>query len=167
MSVYKVTFLGDPIEVKGLQPEIGSKVPEAKLLNSRREEVQLSDVIMSQVTIVSVIPNVLTRTCELQTKHFADATKDKGYQYITVGRNTVDEFNEWNKQNELEVDTYTDAFGEFGASFGIDIELEGDERTARSVYVVDKDGVIRYSEIVSEIADEPDYESALKVAEGL
>jgi thiol peroxidase len=32
---------------------------------------------------------------------------------------------------------------------------------ARAVFVVDRDGIIRYREIVSEIAEEPDYEAVL------
>ena len=79
----------------------------------------------------------------------------------------MDEFNEWNKENELNVDTYTDADGEFGKAYGLDIELGGDVRTTRSVFVVDKDGVIQYKQIVDEVADEPDYDSALEAADKL
>jgi len=95
MSVNEVTFKGEAIEVKGQQPQVGDQAPDAKLTNSKGQELQLADVLKDKVTIISVIPNVLTRTCELQTKQFADETKDKGYQYITVGRNSVEEFNQW------------------------------------------------------------------------
>lgn len=163
----QVTFKGDPIEVKGTQPSVGDKAPNAIVTNNKGDKVELADVIKGNVTILSVVPDVLTRTCELQTKNFAEKTADKGYKYITLGRNTVDEFNEWNKENELNVDTYTDADGEFGKAYGLDIELGGDVRTTRSVFVVDKDGVIQYKQIVDEVADEPDYDSALEAADKL
>ncbi len=163
----QVTFKGDPIEVKGTQPSVGDKAPNATVTNNKGDKVELADVIKGNVTILSVVPDVLTRTCELQTKNFAEKTADKGYKYITLGRNTVDEFNEWNKENELNVDTYTDADGEFGKVYGLDIELGGDVRTTRSVFVVDKDGVIQYKQIVDEVADEPDYDSALEAADKL
>lgn len=163
----QVTFKGDPIEVKGTQPSVGDKAPNAIVTNNKGDKVELADVIKGNVTILSVVPDVLTRTCELQTKNFAEKTADKGYKYITLGRNTVDEFNEWNKENELNVDTYTDADGEFGKAYGLDIELGGDVRTTRSVFVVDKDGVIQYKQIVDEVADEPDYDSALEGADKL
>lgn len=163
----QVTFKGDPIEVKGTQPSVGDKAPNATVTNNKGDKVELEDVIKGNVTILSVVPDVLTRTCELQTKNFAEKTADKGYKYITLGRNTVDEFNEWNKENELNVDTYTDADGEFGKAYGLDIELGGDVRTTRSVFVVDKDGVIQYKQIVDEVADEPDYDSALEAADKL
>lgn len=161
----KVTFKGEPIEVKGTQPKVGDQAPDATVYNSEGKPVALKDVLADKVTIVSVIPNVLTRTCELQTKHFADETADKGYQYITVGRNTVEEFNQWNEENELDVDTYTDQDGEFGKAYGLEIDLDGDVRTTRAVFVVDSDGVIQYEEIVQEVADEPNYDEALKAAE--
>lgn len=163
----QVTFKGNPIEVKGTQPEVGQKAPNANVTNSKGEKVSLADIIEGNVTIVSVVPDVLTRTCELQTKRFAEETSNKGYKYITVGRNTVEEFNEWNKENALEVATYTDADGEFGEAYGLDIELGGSTRTTRAVFVVDKDGVIQYEEIVSEVVDEPNYESALEAANKL
>lgn len=165
--IMQVTFKGDPIEVKGTQPSVGDKAPNATVTNNKGDKVELADVIKGNVTILSVVPDVLTRTCELQTKNFAEKTADKGYKYITLGRNTVDEFNEWNTENELNVDTYTDADGEFGKAYGLDIELGGDVRTTRSVFVVDKDGVIQYKQIVDEVADEPDYDSALEAADKL
>ena len=165
--IMQVTFKGDPIEVKGTQPSVGDKAPNATVTNNKGDKVELADVIKGNVTILSVVPDVLTRTCELQTKNFAEKTADKGYKYITLGRNTVDEFNEWNKENNLNVDTYTDADGQFGKAYGLDIELGGDVRTTRSVFVVDKDGVIQYKQIVDEVADEPDYDSALEAADKL
>lgn len=163
----QVKFDGNPLEVKGRQTQVGEQAPNATLVNKSGNKVQLHDVIGDNVTIISVIPNVLTRTCELQTKNFADTTQDKGYQYITVSRNTVEEFNNWNQENELDVDTYTDADGEFGKAYGLDIDLDGNALLARAVMVVDKDGKIKYQEIVEEVTEEPNYKDALAMADSL
>lgn len=162
----QVKFDGKPLEVKGTQPKVGDKAPNATLENAQGESIALN-TLLGKVTILSVIPNVLTRTCELQTKQFAEVTKDKNLQYITVGRNTVDEFNQWNKENELDVKTFTDSQGEFGEAFGLDIDLDGDALLARAVFVIDADGVIQYSEIVDEVVNEPNYDAALEAAEKL
>lgn len=161
----EVTFQGEPIQVKGTQPKIGDQAPNATVYNHKGEAVELKDVLEAKTTILSVIPNVLSRTCELQTKRFSEETANKGYQYITVGRNTVEEFNQWNKENGLDVDTYTDQDGEFGKAYGLEIDLGGDIRTARAVFVIDKDGLIQYEEIVEEVANEPNYEAALEAAD--
>ncbi|WP_240430436.1 peroxiredoxin [Suicoccus acidiformans] len=161
----QVTFKGEPLEVKGTQPVTGDLAPNAALQDSEGNAVQLKDYLNGQVTILSVIPNVLTRTCELQTKAFADETAEKDYQFITVGRNTVEEFNQWNQDNDLNVVTLSDVNGEFGDAYGLNINLGGDELLTRAVFVIDEAGVIRYEEFVLEVADEPDYQSAIEVAD--
>ena len=53
----------------------------------------------------------------------------------------------------------------FGRAYGVlikDLRL-----LARAVFVVDKKGVVRYLQIVPEIATEPDYDAALKAAKEL
>ena len=53
----------------------------------------------------------------------------------------------------------------FGQAFGLLIkELR---LLARAVFVVDKQGVIRYKEIVSELTEEPNYDAALEAAKKL
>ncbi|MRI85446.1 redoxin domain-containing protein [Aerococcaceae bacterium WS4759] len=162
----QVKFDGNPLEVQGVQPKVGEKAPNAKLVNAKGETVDLAD-FLGKVTIISVIPNVLTRTCELQTKRFDEVTSDKDIQYVTVGRNTVEEFNQWNSDNELNVTTLTDAEGEFGKAYGLDIDLDGNALLTRAVFVVDSEGTIQYVEIVDEVVNEPDYKPALEVAEKL
>ena len=56
-------------------------------------------------------------------------------------------------------------YASFGTSYGLLIkELR---LLARSVFVVDRDGIIRYIQIVKEVTDEPDYEAALSAVRGL
>lgn len=162
----QVKFDGSPLEVKGTQPKVGDKAPNAELVNSKGETVALND-LFGKVTILSVVPNVLTRTCELQTKHFDEVTSDKDIQYVTIGRNTVEEFNQWNTDNELEVETLTDSTGNFGKAYGLDIELDGNDLLTRAVFVVDTESIIQYVEIVDEVVNEPNYDAALEVAEKL
>ena len=164
--IMQVKFDGNPLEVQGIQPKVGEKAPNAKLVNAKGETVELTD-FFGKVTIISVIPNVLTRTCELQTKRFDEVTRDKDIQYVTLGRNTVEEFNQWNSDNELNVTTLTDAEGEFGKAYGLDIDLDGNALLTRAVFVVDSEGTIQYVEIVDEVVNEPDYKPALEVAEKL
>ena len=162
----QVKFDGSPLEVKGTQPVVGEKAPNATLVNGEGDSVELAD-LFGKVTILSVIPNVLTRTCELQTKRFDQETSDKDMQYITVGRNTVEEFNQWNTDNELAVATLTDSNGDFGKAYGLDIELDGNELLARAVFVIDSEGILQYSEIVDEVVNEPNYDAALEAAKKL
>jgi thiol peroxidase len=47
----------------------------------------------------------------------------------------------------------------FGGSYGV--LIKGLRLLARAVFVVDKQGVVRYTELIKEVANEPDYEAAL------
>lgn len=163
----QVTFQGDPVEIKGTQPNVGDQAPDATLTTRQGDDVKLASYFGDQAVVVSVVPDVQTRTCELQTKNFADKLAEQDVKFLTVSRNTVDEFNTWNEENDLDLTTLSDTKGEFGDAYGLEIDLGDDERLARSVFLVDTDGVIQYVQIVEEIADEPDYDETLEAIKAL
>ena len=165
----QVTFKGKTIEVPGNQLNVGDKIPNVTMTQADGKEVLLMDLISGKTTILSIVPDVLTRTCELQTKMFADQTKDKGYQFITVSRNTPAEFNQWNEEMELDVQTLSDLNHEFGEQFALNIDFtgNGNELLTRSVFVINQDGLIEYVEYVDEVTEEPSYKPALEVADKL
>ena len=66
-------------------------------------------------------------------------------------------------KNVLTLSDHRDA--SFGAAYGMLIkELR---LLARAVFIIDKQGIVRYKEVVKEIASEPDYEAAINAAKGL
>lgn len=163
----QVTFKGEPLEVKGTQPKVGDKAPNATVTNRKGDDVELDSYIGDQPVVLSVVPDVQTRTCELQTKNFSEKLEKEDVLYLTVSRNTVEEFNDWNEENSLDVSTLSDTKGEFGREYGLEIDLGGDERLARSVFLLDADGVIQYVQIVEEVADEPNYDETLEAIKNL
>ena len=163
----QVTFKGDPLEVKGTQPIVGERAPDATLTTRQGEDVKLSSYFGNQPVVVSVVPDVQTRTCELQTKRFSKELAKKDVVYLTVSRNTVDEFNQWNDENDLDLTTLSDTKHEFGKAYGLRVDMGGDERLARSVFLVDQQGIIQYVQIVEEIADEPNYDETLEAIDNL
>ena len=163
----QVTFKGEPVEIKGTQPSVGEQAPDATLTTRQGDDVSLASYFGDQAVVLSVVPDVQTRTCELQTKSFADKLAEQDVKFLTISRNTVDEFNAWNKENDLDLTTLSDTKDEFGREYGLEIDLGGDERLARSVFLVDTDGVIQYVQIVEEIADEPNYDETLEAIKAL
>lgn len=158
----EVKFKGEALEVRGKQPNLGDKAPDAKLTNRQNEEVQLSSYIGDELLVLSVVPDVTTRTCELQTKRFSKELAGKDVKYLTISRNTVEEFNDWNKENNLDLITLSDSHKEFGKAYGLEIDLGGNEVLTRSVFLVDKEGKIQYEQFVPEVSNEPDYDDVLK-----
>ncbi len=163
----QVTFKGEPIEVKGTQPNVGDAAPNATLTARNHDKVELANFVEDKPIVLSVVPDVETRTCELQTKRFADELDEQNVLFLTVSRNTVEEFNKWNEENELNLVTLSDEDGEFGKAYGLEIDLGGDTRLARSVFLIDTDGTIQYKQIVEEVADEPNYEETLQAIQAL
>lgn len=163
----QVTFKGEPLAVKGTQPKVGDKAPDVTVKARNGDDVQLYNFITDKPVVVSVVPDVETRTCELQTKNFADKLAEEDVIYLTVSRNTVDQFNDWNKENDLNLVTLSDTNGEFGREFGLEIDLDGNAVLARSVFLLDADGVVRYVQIVPEVVDEPDYKETLAAIKDL
>lgn len=158
----EVTFKGEPLEVKGQQPSLGDKAPDAKLTTRQNEEVKLSSYFGDEIVVLSVVPDVLTRTCELQTKRFSKELAEKNVKYLTISRNTVEEFNNWNDENDLDLTTLSDTNEEFGKAYGLEIDLGGNEVLTRSVFLVDKEGKIQYKQMVEEVSEEPDYDDVLQ-----
>ena len=163
----EVTFQGEPLEIKGTQPNVGDKAPNATLTARNHDKVQLSDFIKDKPVILSVVPDVETRTCELQTKRFSDDLNDQDVIFLTVSRNTVEEFNKWNEENDLNLVTLSDDDGEFGKAYGLEIDLGGNERLARAVFLIDTEGTVQYKQIVPEVADEPNYDETQAAIEAL
>src|SRR5699024_3815500 len=101
----QVTFKGEPLEVKGTQPIVGERAPDATLTTRKGYNVKLSSYFGNQPVVVSVVDDVQTRNCELQTKRFSKELAKKDVVYLTVSRNTVDEFNQWNDEDDLDLTT--------------------------------------------------------------
>ena len=61
----QVTFQGDPVEIKGTQPNVGDQAPDATLTTRQGDDVKLASYFGDQAVVLSIVPDVQTRTCEL------------------------------------------------------------------------------------------------------
>lgn len=150
------------INLLGEQKAAGDKFVDAVLINTDGEEVKLSDQL-DGVTIISVIPDITTRTCEKQTIYLTKDARRNDYKLITISTNTPEQVKEWSQKHNLEVTALSDRDLAFGEAYGI--VMEGQDKLARSVYVIDEDRVIQYVEIVPEMTNEPQYIQLLHAAQ--
>lgn len=149
-------------ELLGTQPKLNEKAPQFILPSTKNRTVSLED-LKGKVTIISVVPNINTRVCTMQTRQFnLKASQLEGVNFFTVSRNTLEEFNSWCAGEGLDLENLSDENGTFGQAYGLIMsELEV---LARSVFVIDKDLTIAYMEIVEEMTDEPQYQAPIDVA---
>ena len=141
-------------------------MPSVKLVDSEN----LTDVDLSQekgnVLFLSIVPSIDTKVCEAQT-HYLGEEGDKlppGIRRITISRDTPFAQKRFAREAKLTDIQYLSDYkrGDFGRSTGL--LMEGFEVLARSVVLVDKNGRIRYIQVVPEMTHLPDMERAFQEA---
>lgn len=167
MADRKVTLHGDPLTLAGTQVNVGDAAPEFAVLDNELRPVTLAD-IRGRVTILCSVPSLDTPVCDTEARRFNKEAAKLGEVAIKVI--SVDlPFAQvrWCGAAGIEnVQTLSDYHNvDFGRAFGVLIEEL--RLLARAIFVLDADGVIKYTELVSEMAEEPNYDAALKAAKKL
>ncbi len=160
-----VTMKGSPLTLTGQEPRVGDPAPDFETINTDLKPVKLSDH-KGRVVIVSSVPSLDTPVCDMETRRFnVEAAKHPGVVILTVSMDLPFAQKRWCGAAGVDkVVTLSDhRAAAFGMAYGVLIkELR---LLARAVFVVDKAGVLRYVQLVKEIAQEPDYDAVLKAAQ--
>ena len=168
MDNVKVNFKGSPVTLVGTHLQTGDKAPRFTVLDGDLQPVSLSQY-KDKNLIISVFPSVDTSVCALQNIRFnKEASKLKGdVEILSISVDLPFAQNRFCAAEGIDnVHVYSDYRDlDFGMKYGFVIkELR---LLARGVIVIDKKGIIRYIEYVPEIAQEPNYEAALKAVKEL
>jgi thiol peroxidase len=163
-----VTFKGNPVTLSGPEIKPGQTAPDFNVVDNGLQTVRLSDA-GGKVLILSSVPSLDTPVCDRETRRFNEEASKLGDQVEvwTISMDLPFAQKRWCGAADItRVRTVSD-FREhsFGQSYGVlikDTALAGID--ARAIFVVGKDGKIKHVEYVKEIANEPDYEAALKAA---
>ena len=158
-----ITFKGNPLTLVGNPLKVGDTAPDAEVLANDLSAVKLSG-FRGKVCVICSVPSLDTPVCDMQTRKFNEQAASLGDDVVvlTISMDLPFAQKRWcGSANVESVRTLSDhRKADFGNSFGVLIkELR---LLARTVFVVDKEGVIRYIQIVDELTNEPDYEAALK-----
>lgn len=157
-----VLLEGEVTALVGEPLKVGETLPHFKLEDQDGEKVKTADLI-GQLMLISVVPDLNTGTCTLQTRHFNQTVDQfEGIQFLTVSTNTVAEQRDWCAAEGVKnLRMLSDEQESFGYATKLYIPSQGFD--ARAVYIVDAEGVVRYAQIVPEVSEEPDYDDALRV----
>ena len=157
-----VTFQGNPLTLTGDQPTVGQAAPDFEALNNELSNVKLSS-FRGTVCIICTVPSLDTPVCDTEVRKFNEQATSLGddVAVLVISMDLPFAQLRWCGAAGVEnVQTLSDHNqAKFGNAYGVLIkELR---LLARTVFVVDKEGIIRYIEIVDELTNEPDYEAAL------
>ena len=160
-----VAFRGSPLQLEGNPLKVGDTLRDAKLAGGDLKLVSLTEG-KGKVRIVSIVPSLDTKVCEQQTHYLSEKNRglDRDVQLITVSVDTPFAQKRFAEEANIRNVTFLSDYrgGDFGRAHGLlvpDLHL-----LARSVMVVDKDNVVRYLQVVPELASMPDMERAFEEA---
>lgn len=160
----KVTLQGNEVNTNGELPIAGNAAPDFKLTTGELSDVTLADYA-GKKKLLNIVPSLDTPTCATSTKKFneyAQSHTDTVMLIISAdlpfaqGRFCTGE----NLDNVIPLSMMRDK--NFAKDYGVLIQdgpLAG--ITTRAIVVIDENNNVTHSELVAEIADEPDYEKAL------
>ena len=160
----KLTLGGTPVETTGNLPAVGSKAPSFKLTATDLSDKSSDDYKGSRL-ILNVFPSVDTGTCATSIRTFNEkAAQLENTKVLCISKDLPFAMNRFCGAEGIEnVESLSDyKTGEFAQNYGLAFKDGAFETLlSRCVIVLDTDGTILHTEQVNEIADEPNYESAL------
>lgn len=163
-----VTMHGNPITLIGPELKVGDKAPDFKGIDQDMKEVKKSD-FANKIKVISVTPSLDTSVCDVQAHRFEEEATSLPDDVVVLNISmdlpfAIKRFcTSGNIKKVIALSDHRDA--SFGTNWGVLIkELR---LLARSVFIADKDDVIRYVQIVPEATNHPDYDAALKALKEL
>lgn len=158
-----ITFQGKPLHTSGELPAVGDNALDFKLVNGKLVDVTLA-TYAGKKKILNIVPSLDTPTCAVSTRKFNEKAAGLDNTVVLVvsadlpfaqGRFCESE----GLKDVVPVSTFRSSFADdYGVKL-VDSILAG--LTARAVVIIDENDTVVYTQLVSEIADEPDYDSAL------
>lgn len=154
---------GNPVQTVGELPSVGDQAPDFTLTGT-----DLSDLSSSQFagkrTVLNIFPSVDTGVCSASVRKFNElAAGREDANVVCVSQDLPFALGRFCGAEGIENVVVGSAFrSDFGKDYGITM-ADGPMREllARSVVVVDDAGAVVYTELVPEIGQEPDYDSAM------
>jgi len=155
-----------PLTLLGSELKTGDKAPQFQLTTQELQEAKLSDYLaLAKPALLSIVPSLDTPVCNIQTRRFnQEAAGLPGITFITISKDLPFAQKRWcaaaGVKNVVTLSDYRHP--EFGLDYGLLIKEM--YLLARSVFVIDAAGVIRYMEIVPDLGKEPDYKKVIDAA---
>jgi thiol peroxidase len=159
-----VTLGGTPVETIGNLPKVGSKAPNFKLTGTDLADKSNSDFDGRRL-ILNIFPSVDTGTCAQSIRTFNEkASQLENTTVLCISKDLPFAMARFCGAEGIDnVESFSDyKTGKFGDDYGLTFTTGAFETLlSRCIVVIDTDGTITYTEQVTEIADEPNYEAAL------
>ena len=157
---------GEPLSLIGTPVTVGQRFPATSLVDAQSMKSVDLQAEQGSVLFLSIVPSIDTKVCEEQTHYLGEEGDNlpATIKRITISRDTPFAQRRFAEEADLDDIQYLSDYkaGEFGKSVGL--LIDGPMLLARSVILVDKQGVVQYIQVVPEVTHLPDMEKAFGVA---
>jgi thiol peroxidase len=163
----QITLRGNAINTVGELPAVGSSAPSFSLTGSDLSPLS-SDKFSGKPVLLNIFPSVDTPVCATSVRKFNERAAGGGATVVNVSKDLPFAQARFCGAEGIENVTTGSAFRDsFGEDYGVtlaDGPMAG--LLARAVVVIGADGNVAYTELVPEIAQEPNYDAALAALNG-
>ena|SRR5690349_13474523 len=163
------TWKGEPMTLVGTPVQPGDRAPDFNVRTVDLKPFHLSDALVEgkRAALFVVVPSIDTGTCSKETKTFNERVTTLPADRIacfTVSMDLPYAQKRWCGAEGVERMTMLSDFYDhsFGLSYGVWVKEKG--LLARSIFIVDRTGIVRTATIVPDVGQEPDYEEAIALA---
>jgi len=159
-----ITLQGNPITTNGELPAVGSDAPDFKLVDGELNDRSLADYA-GKKKLLNIVPSLDTPVCATSTKKFNEyASANDDTVTLVIAADLPFAMTRFcgAENTDSVVSLSLMRSKAFAKDYGVLIQdgpLAG--ITARAVVVLDADNKVLYTELVPEIAQEPDYDTAI------
>lgn len=159
------TKLGDQIVNLGELPKVGSKIATFTLTNNALKDISSSEFAGKKL-VLNIFPSIDTGICSASVREFNKrAASLPNTKVLCISKDVPFAFKRFCGAEGIDqVETLSDFRNQgFAKSFGVEL-TDGNFKGlfARAVIVTDESGVVKYTELVPAIGQEPNYDAAVK-----
>lgn len=162
IGMAQITLRGNPVTTVGELPAVGNAAPAFSLTGTDLGAFD-SAQLGGKPVLLNIFPSVDTPVCATSVRTFNERAAATGLAVVCVSNDLPFAQKRFCGAEGIDNVTTASAFrAGFGSDYGVTI-ADGPMAglLARAVVVIDADGKVAYTELVPEIASEPDYDAAI------
>lgn len=160
----KISFKGSEVNTDGNLPNVGKSAPDFTLVKSDLSEISLSN-LKGKYTILNIFPSLDTSVCAASVRKFnKEVTQLPNTVVLAVSADLPFAAGRFCTTEGIENVIPASVFRnpEFAKDYGV-LQVDGPLKglLARAVVVIDPQGNVKYTELVPEITQEPNYQATI------
>jgi len=132
-------------------PTLGQPAPDFTLPSTSGKDVQLSSFRGKENVLVAFFPLAFTGTCTKELSSFSEDLpqfRSVGTRVLPVSVDAVPSLKAFKEKERMTVDLLSDFFRKTAQDYGVLVEEKGFAK--RAYFLVDKQGVLRWSHVEAE-----------------